>query len=214
GKNIVQTLELKPQAKVETFAEEVDAFVLSADNKKMVFRKGNDIYVVPAGAKAPEKLADHKVDLSGWTFALERKEELQSLFVDAWRLERDYFYDPGMHGLDWKAIRTKYEPLAARVTDRSELNDVISQMVGELSALHIFVRGGDLRAGQDTIVPASLGATLEKATGGWRVAHIYHSDPDIPDELSPLAKPGIDVSDGDVIVSINGVDLNTVEHPA
>ena len=214
GKNTMHSLELKSDAKVETFAEEVGGFILSGDRKKIAFRKQNDIYVVPAAAKAPQSLNDNKVDLSGWTFALERHEELQSLFVDAWRLERDYFYDPGMHGLDWNAIRKKYEPLAARVTDRSELNDVIAQMVGELSALHIFVRGGDLRAGQDTIVPASLGAVLEKTTGGWKVAHIYRSDPDIPDELGPLARPGVDVSEGDVIVSINGVDLSTVEHPA
>jgi tricorn protease len=214
GKNTMHSLELKSEAKVETFAEEVNGFQLSADNKKILFRKTNDLYVVPAAAKAPQNLNESKIDLSGWTFALERREELQSLFVDAWRLERDYFYDPGMHGLDWSAIRKKYEPLAARVTDRSELNDVIAQMVGELSALHIFVRGGDLRAGQDTIVPASLGAVLEKVAGGWKVAHIYKSDPDIPDELSPLARPGVEVAEGDVITAINGVELASVEHPA
>ncbi len=133
---------------------------------------------------------------------LGERARLQSLLVDAWRLERDYFYDPGLHGVDWKAMRTKYAPLAARVTDRSELNDVIAQMVGELSALHIFVRGGDNRAGMDTIAPASLGAVLDEdaARGGWRITHMYRSDPDIPDELGPLAKPDVALSEGDVIV--------------
>ncbi len=216
GKTSIQSLELTNSAKPEEFAADVGGFELSADGKKMLIRKAADLYVVPAGAKAPANLTESKVNLDGWTFALERTDELQSLFVDAWRLERDYFYDPGMHGLDWKAMRTKYAPLAARVTDRSELNDVIAQMVGELSALHIFVRGGDQRAGQDTIVPAALGAVLEKdqARGGWRVAHVYKSDPDIPDELSPLARPDVNVAEGDVIVAINGVPTLSVEHPA
>ncbi|MGH7468815.1 MAG: S41 family peptidase [Longimicrobiales bacterium] len=215
GKTSIQSIEIASNAKPEEFAADVGGYELSADNTKVLFRKGNELYVVAAGAKAPANLAESRVNLDGWTFALERQDELQSLFVDAWRLERDYFYDPGMHGVDWKAMRTKYAPLAARVTDRSELNDVIAQMVGELSALHIFVRGGDQRAGQDTIIPASLGAVLEKdqARGGWRVAHIYRADPDIPDELSPLAKPDVAMADGDVIVAINGVSTLSVEHP-
>ncbi|MEX2281102.1 MAG: PDZ domain-containing protein, partial [Gemmatimonadota bacterium] len=216
GKSSIQSIEIKQDGKPEEFTADVAGFEISADGKKMLFRKGSDLYVVAVGAKAPANLAESRLDLSGWTFALERKDELQSLFVDAWRLERDYFYDPGMHGVDWKAMRTKYALLAARVTDRSELNDVIAQMVGELSALHIFVRGGDNRAGQDTIAPASLGAVLDKdaTRGGWRVSHIYKSDPDIPGELSPLAKPDVALSEGDVIVAINGVPTLSVEHPA
>ena len=62
------------------------------------------------------------------------------MFLDAWRLERDYFYDRKMHGVDWPAMRDRYLPLVDRVADRDELNDVIAQMVGELSALHTFVR--------------------------------------------------------------------------
>ena len=98
--------------------------------RKALLQCRSPLYVVPVAAKAPANLTESRVDLSGWTFALDRKEELQSLFADAWRLERDFFYDPGMHGVDWKAMRTKYAPLASRVTDRSELNDVVAQMVG------------------------------------------------------------------------------------
>ena len=217
GGNIkINTLELRAEAKPEVFLEGVGGYELSMDGKKVLIQRGNDFFVINAGAKAPASLTDSRVSLDGWQFALDRKEELQSLFNDAWRLERDYFYDPGMHGVDWNAMRTKYAPLAARVTDRWELNDVVAQMVGELSALHIFVRGGDLRAGADTIVPASLGGTLEKdaGRGGWRVSHVYQSDPDIPDELSPLARVGVDVRAGDVITAIDGVATLSVEHPA
>ena len=137
----------------------------------------------PRRRPAPE-LAKTKVDLSGWTFRLDPRDEWRQMFVDAWRLERDYFYDRGMHGVDWPAIRARYEPLVERVTDRAELSDLLSQMVGELSALHIFVRGGELRRGQDDVTPASLGARLvrDEQAGGYRVEHIYQSDPDLPDE--------------------------------
>ena len=219
GGNVrINTLEIGRDTKPEVFIEGVSSYELSGDRKKVLLRRGGDFFVVNAGAKAPaaSALNDSKVDLSGWQFALDRREELQSLFVDAWRLERDYFYDPGMHGVDWPAMRRKYEPLAARVTDRAELNDVIAQMVGELSALHIFVRGGDLRAGQDTIVPAGLGAVLEKdeARGGWRIAKIYRTDPDIPAELGPLNRPDVRVSEGDIIVAIDHTPTLSVDHPA
>jgi tricorn protease len=104
-------------------------------------------------------------------------------------------------------VKAKYLPLVDRVTDRAELSDILAQMVGELSALHIFVRGGDLRRGADQVLPASLGATYTRddKAGGYRVAHIYRSDPDIPGELAPLARTGVDVREGDVIEAVNGV---------
>ena len=150
--------------------------------------------------------------LKDWTFRLDPREEWRQMFVEAWRLERDYFYDRGMHGLDWPSIKNKYQVLADRVTDRDELNDVLAQMVGELSALHIFVRGGDNRQGQDRVTPASLGARLarDEAGGGFRVEHIFRSDPDRPERLSPLLKPGVDVDEGDVIDMVNGVPVLSV----
>src|SRR2546423_5718551 len=80
-------------------------------------------------------------------------------------------------------------------------------MVGELSALHIFVFGGDFRAGPDTVLPASLGARLvrDDARGGYRVDHVFRGDPDAPGGLAPLSRYGVDVSDGDVIEAVNGV---------
>jgi tricorn protease len=135
------------------------------------------------------------------------REEWKQMFVEAWRLERDYFYDRGMHGVDWPAIRKKYEPLVERVSNRAELSDLLAQMVSELSALHIFVRGGDTRRGTDAVMPSVLGARLvrEDEANGYRVEHVYRSDPDEPQLASPLARPGVRVKEGDVIEKINGV---------
>jgi tricorn protease len=137
------------------------------------------------------------------------------MYTEAWRLHRDYLYDPGMHGLDWPAIHAKYLPLAERVTDRAELADVLGQMIAELSLLHASVSPGDVRRGSDRVEPASLGAVLarDEAAGGWRISHIYRADPDRPDRLSPLARPGVAVSVGDIILAIDGVPTLSVADP-
>ena len=195
--------------KPEKLMEGVNGFEVSGDGKKMLVRKKDDFFVIDSGAKAdalktPKAMEDAKVDLKDWTFTVIPAEEYRELYLDAWRLHRDYFYDPHMHGVDWPAMRDKYLPLVERVRDREELNDVIAQMVGGLGALHTFVYGGDLRKGPDQVQLASLGARLERTTGGDVVKHIYRSDPDRPEKRAPLARPGVEVAEGDVIVSVNG----------
>lgn len=207
----ITNVDLKPKV----FAAEINQYELSLDRKKILIRKGDDFHVVDADAGTPVKL-DKSVDLKNWTYSLKPKDEWREMFLESWRLMRDYFYDPNMNGVDWPAMRDKYLPLAARVTDREELSDLIGEMVGELSALHIFVFGGDMRKGPEQIKPAGLGALLvrDEAQGGYRLNRIYQSDPDYPDELSPLAKPGVDVKAGDLLLMINGVSLAKVEHPS
>jgi tricorn protease len=199
--------------------EGVAEYELSADGKKLLVRKekdkDNDLYVFDASDEAPEKLDESKVDLSHWTFSFDPREQWRQMFVEAWRLERDYFYDPGMHGLAWPKIREKYEPLVERVTSRGELNDLLAQMVSELSALHIFVGGGDVRKSPERIEAASLGAELARdaAAGGWRVSRIYRADPDFPARLSPLRRNGVNIEEGDVIESVNGISTLSVPAP-
>lgn len=138
------------------------------------------------------------------------------MFVDAWRLERDFFYDRKMHGTDWPGLLAKHLPLVDRISDREELDDLISQLVGELSSLHIFVVGGDKRAGQDQLSVGSLGASLarDEKDGGYRVEHIFRTDPDAPDRAAPLARPDVNVSEGDIIEAINGTPVLSVPDPA
>jgi len=204
----LKTLAIENKSpKPETFAEDVALYELSLDRKKVMVRKGQDIFIFDAGAKAPADTSKSKVPLGDWSFRLDPRDEWRQMFVEAWRLERDYFYDRNMHGVDWTAMKAKYLPLVDRVTDRSELSDILSQMVGELSALHIFVRGGDTRRGTDQVQPGSLGATFARddKAGGFRVAHIYRTDTDLPDDVAPLARVNVNVQEGDVIQSVNGV---------
>ena len=196
---------------VETVASGVSGVELSADGKQILIQKNGGIYVVKAAPSSAD-LGDAEVDLSAWNLSIVPRTEWRQMFSEAWRLERDYFYDRGMHGVDWNAVRTKYAPLVDRVTTRTELADILAQMVSELSALHIFVYGGDARTGADDVDPASLGAVLvrDEGAGGYRVERIYRSDPDEPGLTAPLRRPDVSVSEGDVITMINGVKTLSV----
>ena len=199
----------------ERVLEEIGSYEMSANGNKLLVRRGQNIYVIDAKASsASSNLGDRQVDLSAWAFSIDVAADWRQIFIDAWRLERDYFYDPGMHGLAWDVVLEKYLELVGRVTTRAELNQLIGRVVGELSALHTSVRGGDTREGEDDVAVASLGARLirDPAAGGYRIDHIYRGDPDYPDELSPLANSDLDIAAGDVIEAVNGVAALSVSH--
>jgi tricorn protease len=216
-KSTVQLKQLEitnKDPKPKTLVEDIRSYEKSADGKKLLVRKGESFHVIAVDAAAPAKLED-KLSLDGWTFSIIPREEWRQIYAEAWRMMRDYFYDQSMHAVDWAAMRAKYLPLVERVSDRSELSDVISEMVGELSTLHIFVRFGDERESPDQIRMASLGARLarDEAGGGWRVERIFRTDPDYPDQFAPLARPGVDVGVGDIITAVNGRSTLEVAHP-
>jgi tricorn protease len=209
GGGALKALEIKrDDPEIVTVAEGVSMWELSADGKKVLLRQGSNLFVANAKAAKIGDMNDGKVDLTGWSFPMDVREDWRQIYVDAWRMERDYFYDPDMHGVDWEGVRDKYMPLVERVTTRDELSDVIGRVVGELSALHTSVRGGDTRSGDDNVRVASLGARLERdpGEGGYLIEYIYKSDPDYPDEMSPLMDPELGISEGDVITAVNGVD--------
>lgn len=200
--------------KPKVFAEDPKGWDLTPDGKSLALRKGDAFHVVPAAGDCPAKL-DKPVPLGRWSLSVDPQEEWRQIYQESWRMLRDFFYDPAMHGLDWPAMRKKYEPLVERVADRSDLGEVLHEMAGELSALHIYVRFGDVREGPEKIQPSSLGGRLSRdvAAGGWRIDHVFASDPDYPGKASPLAKPGVDLKAGDVLLAINGRTLATVDHP-
>jgi len=196
------------EPKLKTLAEGIKGYELSLDLKKILIHKEDSFYIIDADAAPPVKL-EKSVPLQDWTMPVNPRQEWRQMFTEAWRLERDFFYDRNMHGVDWPAMLKKYSPLVERVTDRGELSDLISEMVGELSALHIFVFGGDEREAPDNIQIGALGARLarDSTAGGCRIEHIYQTDPDYPQRRSPLAKPGVDAQEGDVLERVNGIPV-------
>jgi len=211
----LMTMELtNREPKLKSLAEGIRNYELCRDRKKLLIRKDNSFYIVDADSAPPAKM-EHSVDLKSWTFPIEPRREWRQMFLEAWRLERDFFYDRHMHGADWPSMLKRYLPAADRITDRAELSDLIAEMVGELSALHIFVTGGDQREPDERIELAALGAELvrDAGRGGWRVAHIYETDPDYPEKSSPLKRPEVNVHEGDTIEMINGVSTLSTPDP-
>jgi len=199
----------------DTVMGDVKGFEISSDRKKVLIAKGDAFYIFDSDVKStgdPKALAKAALNLSRWQIHVQPREEYRGIFLDAWRLERDFFYDKNMHGVNWPAMRDRYLPLVDRVADRDELNDVIAQMVGELSALHTFVQGGDARHSADHVNVATLGAQLrrDEKAGGYVVVHIYAHDPDLPDQAPPFARPDSLVKEGEIITSIDGVDALSV----
>lgn len=197
---------------VKTLMDGVSSYEMSLDGKKLMIRKGSDTYVIDASSTVPSDLSKSKVNIAGWKFSFNPRLQWRQMFIDAWRLERDYFYDRSMHGVDWHKVRDKYLPLVDRITDRHELSDLISEMVSELSSLHIYVYGGDMREGSGQIPVASLGAVTvrDDKAGGYRVEYIYQSDPDEPSTRAPLSRPTVVVNPGDIITAVNGVPTLSV----
>lgn len=199
------------QPKMEIFAEDVASFALSSDGKQVFARmqgpapgSTGELFILPAKAVAPMDRSQYRVRVGDWRLAVDPRLEWQQMFSDAWRMQRDYLFDPNMRGQDWTAIAAKYQPLVERVGERSELDDLLAQMVAELGVLHSQVRGGEYRQDPERAVPASLGARFERAEGGARVAHVYRTDPEQPNDRAPLARPGVELRAGDVVTAING----------
>ena len=221
GGSRLRAVEIKNKdVSLVTVSDGVSHYQLSADGKKLLLRRTNNLHVIDAAAKAASDVDKSKVSLDALKFSFQPRESWRQMFTDAWRLHRDYFYDKGMHGVDWKANLARHAPLVDRVTDRDELNDVLAYMMSELSALHTAVQPGDVRTApeEENVGLASLGARLvrDEPAGGYRIADIYNGDPDYPDKLSPLQRPGVRIAEHDVIESINGVatlsvaDANTL----
>jgi len=210
----IKSLKLEPEAQAETFTEGAAGMELSGDgNKMLVAMQGEEmlaLFVVPAEAAYPEDPSKSAIQTAGWQIRIDPRTEWTQLFDDAWLMHRDQFFDPQMRGVDWTAMREKYRPLALRVTDRHELNDVLGQMLAELNTLHSAVRGGDVPADPDAPAPSVLGAALEQTDDGVVISRVYRHDEEVPSQAPPLAQPGVDAEDGDLIREVNGIAVSTL----
>jgi len=213
AKGTLKTLAIaRSSPQLDTFATGVRDFGLSSDRKHVFYRtyaKGapGDMLIVDAAAKAPADLSKAKVKIDDWAVSSNPRMEWTQMFNDAWRMHRDFLYDARMRGIDWNAVRVRYAPLVERVTDRAELDDVLGMMIGEVGALHSQIRPGDVRRAAAEGTPASLGAVFSRVPEGYRVDHIYRSEPELPSESGPLAAPDVDVKEGDIITAVNGKSL-------
>jgi len=192
------------------FVSGVSRVSASADGKKLLYRTSPTSWSV-VGTDSPPDNGGDKLDLT-LQMRLDRQAEWQQMLDEAWRYQRDYFYDPDMHGRDWDEVYARYAPLVPFIRHRADLTYVLDQMNGELSVGHSFVFGGDYPETDDSKV-GLLGADLLADQGRWRIDRIYTFESWNPDVSAPLDRPGLKVAEGHYIVAVNGVELTADDDP-
>jgi tricorn protease len=158
-------------------------------------------------AEASDKLDARPLELGGLRMRVDPRQEWQQIFDEAWRMERAYFYDPNMHGLDWGAVRARYEPLLAFVQRREDLSDLLVEMIGEMQVGHNRTGGGDIHQERPAGI-GLLGADFRIDKGLYRIGKIYRGDRWNPFVVAPLAAAGVNAAEGDYILAINGHALD------
>jgi tricorn protease len=195
----------------ETDLGAFDDFTVSADNSKILLRKGNRFYITAMGT-SPFK-PDEAVDLANMQLQVDKHAEWQQIYTEAWRQMRDFFFSPTMNGADWKSVYKKYEPLVPYVGRREDLTYLIGEMIGELSNSHTYTGGGD-EPKVPRINSGLLGARLRRDESGYyQITHILKGANWDEKLRSPLTEAGVGAHTGDYIIAINDVPLNTVDNP-
>lgn len=186
-------------------------FELSADGKKLMYRSsmGYAIISVSSGAKP----GDGTISMKDVRAKMDPVQEWNQIFNEAWRLERDFFYDSNMHGVDWKEVKERYGKLMPYCSSRSDLNYIIGEMIGELNVGHAYVGGGDMPRAE-RIGVGMLGADLTSdGKTAIRIDKIYQGAPWDVVVRSPLNGPGVDVKEGEYIVAVNHQAVDGTQSP-
>ena len=178
-------------------------YALSKDGAKVLYHKG-DTYGITDLADG-KKVGDGKLDVSGLMAWIDPHKEWMQMFDEAWRLERDYYYDPAMGGLDWKAVGDRYRQLVPYVAHRSDLNYILGELIGELATSHTYVSGGEMPIVAH-VSTGLLGAdySLDTASGLYKFVKIYRGRDWNSSVRAPLGEPGIGVKEGDYLLEVNG----------
>ncbi len=213
GKNALQKWDTKSR-KVETIASEVDGYEVSFDGKKLLTLANGSWAVGPAGKKGEGKPGDGdgKLKLDAVQVRVDPRAEWPQILDEVWRINRDYFYDPGMHGRDWKAIKAKYAPFVAHLSSRADLTRLIQWMCSELAVGHHRTFGGDVLAEPATVPGGLLGADYEVASGRYRFRKVFGGLNWNPELRAPLSEPGVEVKAGEYLLAVNGKDLAPPEN--
>lgn len=199
-------LSLKDPAKpdLKTISGSVDGFEVSQDHQKVLVKDGRNYSVIAASADSIK--GDDRVDLGGIQLEINPRAEWNQMFQESWRIARDFFYDPGLHGVDWAAVKTKYAARADGIGDRSELNEILGDMIAELRVGHAYIGGGDTMPVARPMMGGYLGGDFEAVPGkdAYRIVHLLRGDGFNLDTRSPLLAPGLNVKEGDYILAIAG----------
>ena len=202
--------------KEETLLEKADGFALSFDHKRALVRVKDAWHVVDVPEKqAPDtpgkdklELAKFKLEIDKVQVKVEPAAEWAQILDEAWRINRDYFYDPGFHGADWPAMKKRYAAFVPDLGCRNDLFRVIRWMLSELSVGHSYQTPGESLWDAETVPGGLLGADYEIANGRYRFKKVFGGLNWSPELRSPLTEPGVDVEPGEYLLAVDGKELH------
>ncbi len=209
GNPILKTFDLTT-LETATFMEDFSGYVISSDGSKLLTHKAG-YRLFNTGARS----GDSKTFNVGDMYCdIDPKQEWNEIFEEVWRRFRDYFYVKNMHGVDWDAIGDQYRSLLPYVSHRSDLTYILTEMIGELNIGHTYVEGGDYEVPERPVVGLP-GATfeLDREKNLYKIAKIYPGHNEEPKYRSPLTELGVNASEGDYVLAIDGVKLEGNDNP-
>jgi tricorn protease len=227
--NTVHRYDLKAR-KSDIAIAGVGFFEIAQNGEKIFYRQGDRWYIAPLrpmapGGGAPGAAAapaasgaagagpggSTPLNTDSLEVRVNPREEWKQIYHEAWRMERDFFYDPNFHGLDLKAAEKKYEPYLAGIASRADLNYLFAEMLGEMTVGHLSVGGGD-QPEVRRIQTGLLGCDYRIENGRYRFAHIFNGENWNPDQRAPLTQPGVNIVAGEYLLAVNGRDLRAADN--
>jgi tricorn protease len=205
---ILHMFELKTR-KTEKILDGIGSFDLSFDGEKMLYVQKEQWTIAlaqkPTGAP-PKPGEGGPLKLDSMQVFVDPRAEWTHMYYQVWRGERDFLYDPGLHGLNLEAIKKKYEPYLEALASREDLNYLFEEMLGDITVGHMFVGGGD-RPEVTKVKGGLLGADYSIENGRYRFSRVYNGENWNPKLRAPLTEPGVNVTAGEYLLSVNGREL-------
>ncbi|HEY6448514.1 MAG TPA: PDZ domain-containing protein [Acidobacteriaceae bacterium] len=196
--------------KTEDVLSGLNSFHVSFNGEKVFYAHGDGWFIANASDLKPGGGEAKPVNNHGMFAVTDPRAEYAQMYRETWRIERDFFYDPHLHGLDLNKIETKYEPYVAGLASRDEFTYLCNEMLGEIEVGHMFVRGP--REPSDAPKPGLLGADYTVENNRYRFAKIYNGQNWTPSLTAPLTLPGINVNVGDYLLAVNGRELHATDN--
>ena len=193
----------------KTILNDAGSFILSYDKQKMLVNTSGKYAIIDA--KENSKI-DKPLRVEEMAMQVDPREEWKQIFIEAWRLQRDYFYDANLHGVNWNQVKTRYLKILDGAVTREDVNFIIGEMIGELNASHTYQSGGDLERSKRANV-GYLGVNWEADGKYYKVKRIVKGAPWDAEVKSPLNISGVNIPEGSYILAVNGVPLTTDQEP-
>jgi tricorn protease len=191
--------------KTEPFLNGVSGYTISANGEKVLYRQGPVSWFIAATAAAP-KAGEGALKMDTFEVYVDPRAEWNQMYHEVWRIQRDFFYDPHLHGLNLAAAEEKYSPFVKAAGGREDINHLFEEMLGEITVGHMFIGGGDIPKAPQ-VKGGLLGADYKIENGRYRFARIYNGENWNPDLRAPLTQPGVDVKAGEYLIEVNGTEV-------